>query len=308
MNKYKSGVAVFLFILFFTATALFSKNKEFSIIEPDKLTRYKEDRIAYQRIEKKVDLSKDDFTENYTITKDNSVENLLIVKDRKIHFISDGYEALSDIKMNKILKDSINKYVVNNDFWLNKINGKPDYIRVIYRRNDLMINANEEYVTKNFGAFFKSTRDRFIKLHVDKFRQMFNNRIESNFIITKKLLSYKLNPDNSDDIKQKFFISIKAKSTDGTVYYCEDSDGDGVTETFSVSRDDGFDWGLNSGPNIILIKSNSDKDIETQIGKLANDSVNGSTEEEQKTLQQFPSEKEVMNLMDQITPADKYYE
>jgi len=309
MKKYKSGVIVVLLILLFSsASDLFSKEKEYSIMDPDKISRYNEDRIVFQRIEKSKDVIKDDFIENYVITKDNSVENLFILKDRKIHFIVDGHDSVSEVQNFKFIQDSVNKYVANNDFWVNKINGKPDYIRVIYRRSDLMMNSNEEFVTTNFGPFYKTVRDKFIKLHVDKFRQLLRNRSESKLTIKKSLLSYRVNPENSTDIKQKFFMSAKAKANDGTVYYCEDADGDGITETFTATRDDGFDWGFESGPNLLVILGNTDKDIETFIGKLANESANGTVEEEKKMFEQFPAEKDVLNLMDQITPLDKFYE
>ncbi len=309
MKKYKSGIIGVLFILFFSVGSdLFSKAKEVSTIDPDKISRYYEDRIVYQRIEKKKDPAKDDFLENYSITTDNSIENLLVIKDRKIHFIADGYDSVSDVEKTKIIHDSVNKYVEGNDFWTNKINGKPDYIRVIYRRSNLMINSNEEFVTTNFGAFYKSVRDRFIKLHVDRFRELMKNRGEARVSINKKLLSYQVNPDNTNDIKQKFSISAKIKGTDSTVYFCEDADGDGITETFTATRDDGFDWGINSGPNLLCIMGNTDKDLETLIGKLVNEAVHGTVEEEKKMFQKFPTEKEIIDMMDQITPKDSFYE
>ncbi len=309
MKRYNSSITVILFILFFSITSdLLSKGKAFSILDPDKISKYNEDRIVYQRIEKKKDITKDDFIENNSITKDNSVENILIIKDRKMHFIVDGYDLLTDVQRTKIIQDTVKKYIENNDFWVNKINGKPDFIRVIYRRSNIIVNSNEEFVTTKFGDFYKSVRDRFIKMHVDKFRQLLRNRTESGLMVDKRLLSYKINPENSNDIKQKFYISVKAKSNDGTVYFCEDADGDGITETFTASRDDGFDWGLDSGPNLLCIMHNSDKIVENFIGKLANESAYGTIEEETKMLQQFPSEKDVLNLMDQVTPTDKFYE
>lgn len=295
-------------IILFLSISLFSKEKKFLLIVPDKISDYSRDRIAFQRIEKRVDPSKDDFTENYTVSKDNSVENLLIIKDKKIHFLSDGYDSVAEVLKTKVIMDSQNKYLENNDFWVNKINGKPDYVRILYRRNDLMVNINEEFVTNNFGAFYKSVRDRFLKLHVDKYRQLLKNRSESRLTITKRMLSYTVNPDKADDIRKKYFISARAKAMDGTVYYCEDADGDGITETFTASLNDGFDWGIDSGPNIIFITGNSDKDIETLIGKLVNDSVHGTVDEEKKMFQQFPTEKEVMDMMQQLTPPDIFYE
>jgi len=309
MKKYKSCAIAIVFILFLSSgSTLFSKEQKFSVIEPEKISQYKIDRIVFQRIEKKKNDSKDDFIENYTVTKDNSVENLLIIKDKKIHFIADGFDSISDVQKFKILSDSANKYVPDNDYWVNKINGKPDYIRVLYRRSDILINSNEEFVTTNFGAFYKSTRDKLIKMHVDKFRMLLTNKRESDLKVEKRLMSYSVNPGNSNDIKQKFYFSAKAKSIDGTIYFCEDADGDGITETFTASRDDGFDWGINSGPNLLCIIGNTDKELETIIGKLVKESIYGLAEEEKKAAQEVVSEKDIINLIDEVAPMDKFYE
>ncbi len=307
MRKNKPGaVIVMCFMLISVTFPLLSKEIPLLIIDPEKISRYKEDRIVFQRIEKKKNINKDDFIENYTVTKDNSVENLLIIKDSTIHFISDGFDSILDIQNIKTIKDSLNEYTLDNDFWKNKINGKPDYIRILNRRNNLLINSNEEFVTAKFGSFYKSVRDRFIKLHAERFHQLLKNRSESGLTVNKNLISS--NESYANNINQKFFFSVKAKASDGTIYYCEDADGDGITETFTATRDDGFDWGINSGPNILCIIGNNDKEIESFIGKLVNDSVIGTTEEEKRALQQFPSEKEVIDLMYKTTPADKTYE
>ena len=299
MRNYKYIVIslISIIILCYSAFNLYSKEKSYIKIEPDKISRYKEDRIAFQRIEKQPDIS-----------KDNSFENLLVIKDSKIYFITDGYDSPAEVIMKRDVMDAEYRYVENNDFWLNKINGKPDFVRVIYRRSDLLKNTTEEFTTTNFGTFYKSVRDKFINLHADKFRHLLKNRGEAKLTINKYLISYSVNPENSNDVKQKFFTSATAKAADETVYYCEDADGDGITETFSASRDDGFDWGINSGPNILLIYGNTDKDIETMIGKLTYESLNGTVDEEKKMFQEFPTEKEVINLMEQITPMDKFYE
>jgi len=312
MKKYKSGVVILLFIILFSySSALFPKEtreKAFSIIEPAKISRYTEDRIVFQRIERRKTADTDDYIENNTITKDNSVEDILIIKESKVHFIADGYDAISDVQSVKIINDSVNKYIEDNDYWMNKINGKPDYVRVMNRRSDMMINSNEEFVTTNFGTFYKSVRDKFIKLHVDKFRQLLRNRGESKLTVEKRIISFKINPERANDIKQKFYISAKAKANDGTVYFCEDADGDGITETFTADRNDGFDWGTGSGPNLLNIDGNTDKDIETLIGKLVNEAQHGTVEEEKKMFQQFPTEKNIIDMMDQVTPEEKIYE
>ena len=295
MRKYNSVVLI-LFILFFSGVSI-SKEKDHLILDPDKISRYSEDRIAFQRIENPEEQM-----------KDNSVENLLIIKNNKTYFIVDGYDIISEVQMKKIVMDAENKYIENNDFWLNKINGKPDYVRIIYRRSDLLKNTNEEFVTSNFGPFYKSVRDKFIKIHVDKFRILMKNRGESKLTVKRRLLSVKVNPDNPNDIKQRFFKSVTAKACDETVYYCEDADGDGITETFMATLDDGFDWGVGSGSNLILIRGNTDKDIETMIGKLVNEAENGTVEEEKKMFQEFPKEEDIHKMMEQITPIDNFYE
>ncbi len=291
-----------------SASALISKEKDFLTIDPDKISRYDEDRIAFQRIEKMKSITDDDYIKNYKLIVDNSAENLLVIRDKKIYFLVDGLDVVADVESTRNIKDALHEYVEENDFWANKINGKPDYVRIMYRRNDLMVNSNEEFVTTNFGQFYKTIRDRFIKLHVDRFRQLLKHRGDAKLTIKKRLLSFKVNPENTAEIKQKFYISAKAKANDGTVYMVEDADGDGITETFTATRDDGFDWGLGTGPNLLLIRGNTDKDLETMIGKLANEAVHGTVEEEKKMFQQFPTEKDVIDLMDQITPLDKIYE
>jgi len=295
MRKYY-GAFIAILILLFSGVS-FSKEKDYLILDPDKISRYNEDRITFQRIE----------TPDEQM-KDNSVENLLIIKDNKIYHIVDGYDIVSDVQLKKIVMDAENKYIENNDFWLNKINGKPDYVRIIYRRSDLLKNTNEEFVTSNFGQFYRSVRDKYIKLHVDKFKTLMKNRGESKLKVNKRLLSVKVNPDNPNDIKQRFYKSSSAKAGDETVYFCEDADGDGITETFMATIDDGFHWGVGSGPNLLIIRGNTDKDIETLIGKLVNESENGTVEEEKKMFQNFPKEEDIQKMMEHITPMDSFYE
>lgn len=294
----KSRYALIIILLFMLSTgSLISREKEYLILDVDKITRYKEDRIVFQRIERP-DVQ----------SQDNSVEALLVIKDSKSYFMSDGYDKVDEVKMKKIVMDSENKYIDNNDFWLNKINGKPDCVRIIYRRSDLLRNTNEEFVSSNFGQFYKSVRDGFIKMHVEKFRTLMKNRGESGLHVKKKQISMTVNPENSNDVKQKFFTSATGKSGDEVVYYCEDADGDGITETFMAYRNDGFDWGIGSGPNILMIYGNTDKDIETLIGKLVNEAENGTVEEEKKMFQEFPQEGDILRMIEDITPLDKFYE
>jgi len=303
----KNRLAIAGFIVLLLSIGLFSREEKFLLISPDKISDYTHDRIAFQRIEKRAGISKYDLKDPSSIM-DNSIESILIIKDKKIHFIADGYDPVTEVFRTKMIMDSQNKYIENNDIWTNKINGKPDYVRILYRRNDVLINTNEEFVTNNFGKFYKSVRDRFLKLHVEKYRKLLRNRNESRLSISKRELSYTVNPDKSDDIRKKYSISAKAKSLDGIVYFCEDADNDGITETFTANLNDGFDWGIESGPNIIFISGNTDKDIEALIGDLVKESVHGTADMEKKILQQFPTEKETTDLMKQLVPPDKFYE
>jgi hypothetical protein len=300
--------AIISLIIIGLSVNLISKEEKYSLISPEKISDYKHDRIAYQRIEKPAGILKYDLKKNFYPDIDNSVENLLIIRDRKIHFIADGYDPVKDVFRTKVIINAQNKYNESTDIWVNKINGKPDYVRMLYRRNDVMSNSNEEFVTNNFGAFYKSVRDTFLKLHVEKYRRLLKHRTESMLTINKREASYTVNPDRSDDVKKKYSISAKAKSMDGIVYYCEDADDDGITETFSATLNDGFNWGIDSGPNIIFIYGNTDKDIEKIIGNLVKESVYGTEENDKKILQQFPSEKDAGDLMQQLVPPDKFYE
>ena len=275
---------------------LLSKEKDFEIINVDMLSRYDEDRVAYQRIEKYIDP-----------LKDPSVEALLIIQDKKTYLMLDGYDALSNVQLNRLNSAVQNKYMLDEEYWPNNINGKPDYVRTVYRRSDLLVNANEEFVTTNFGAFYRSVRDKLLTKHVEKFRNLMRNRGESDMHIIKKPLPMGIYLTDEERKKAKIAISAKAKAKDETIYYCEDADGDGVTETFWVHSIDGFDWGYKSGPNIIFIYNNKDKDIETIIGKLANESVNGSVEDEKEVIKTFPKERDINDMIDWVTPLDQFY-
>jgi hypothetical protein len=296
MKKYRYALIIFV-IIAISSGALMSKEREYKILDPDKITRYKLERIVFQRIEK----SKDQ-------TKDNSAEALLVIRKNKAYCIIDGFDNVQDVLLKQTLMAAENQYIENNDFWVNKINGKPDCVRIKYRNSDLLRNSNEEFVSSNFGQFYKSTRDSFIKIHVEKFKNLMKNRGESGMHVDKRLISTKINREKENDINLKFFKSATAKSEDGIVYYCEDADGDGITETFMAYTNDGFDWGDGSGPNILMIYGNTDKDIETFIGKLVNESENGTVEEEKKMFQEFPPEQDVKKLMENLTPLDKYYD
>ncbi len=292
----KTVVIVIIAATFFLALELLSKERVLEIINLEKLSHYDEDRVAYQRIEKHVGFF-----------KDNSIEVLLVIKDKKAYLMMDGYDRMSDVKRKRYIKDVTREYISDEDLWVNKINGKPDFIKTAYRRSELMTNANEEFVTTNFGAFYRSVRDNLLVRHVEKFRHLMKNRGESQLQVTRKPVSLPIYASEEQRKNQKFSITARAKAMDETLYYCEDADGDGVTETFWVHRGDGFNWGYKSGPNVIFIYNNQEKEIETIIGKLANESVHGSVDEEKMLIQTFPKERDINDMIEWLAPMDKYF-
>ncbi len=285
---------LFTFVISFS-TGLISGVFDFLPIDLEKISTYDNDRVVFQSVEKSTDLA-----------RDNSFESLLIIKNRKMYLIVDGYDSpyLANIRKIKIAIQRIYGENENDLIWPNRINGKPDFIETTDRRVVLMKNSNEEFVSTNFGAFYKSIRDKFIKEHVQKFRQLMKNREESSMYVDVKRLPRPLYLTNVMGYKDKFSILAKAKAYDGTVYTCEDHDGDGVTETFTADGSDGFNWGYKSGPNLILIYKNTDKDIETLIGKLANEAVYGSVDEEKEMIETFPKEKDIDDMIKWLTPKN----
>jgi hypothetical protein len=285
---------LFCFILV-SAIGLFSREFDFIPLDAMQVSTYNNDRVVYQRIEK-----------SNTLLQDNSFEALLIIRDRKMYMMMDGRDSAADAKTRKF-KAEVQKVYGENEgdlIWTNKINGKPDFIQIIDRRTQVMVNANEEFVSTNFGTFYKSIRDKFIKEHVDKFHQIMRNRREADFYIERKPLRRSLYVDEMTKYVDRFYTFVRAKAFDGTMYSCEDADGDGVTETFIVHGRDGFDWGYNSGPNLLFIYKNTDKDIETLVGKLANEAVYGSVEDEKEMIETFPKERIIDDLIKWLTPKD----
>lgn len=283
------------FIVMLCSTSLFSRDFPFSPINPLKISSYDNDRVAFQHIEKNID-----------INSDNSHESLLVIKDRKMFLLTDGFDDPYEAKIRR-WKSAIQNENSENEFdliWPNKMNNKPDFIEIYDRRAMIMKNSNEEFVTSNFGAFYKSIRDKFIKEHVDKLHQILRNRKEADIFIDRKVLPRPIYIEDVNKHKDKYYTYVKARAYDGTIYACEDADGDGVTETFAVFAKDGFNWGYKSGPDLIFIYKNTDKDIETLIGKLANEVVFGNVDDEKDMIQTFPKERDIEAMIKWITPKD----
>lgn len=294
-----------LFIIILSGNAL-SDNSQNSIYNQDSyklvdiehITRYNEERLVLQHIEKEPS------TTGIPDIHDNSIETFLIIQGKRIYLIIDGYDNPEDVKNTRLTLEMENKLIP--DLWVNKIDNKPDYIRITERRVEILKKIDKEYVEKNFGNFYRNTRNKFIEKHVQIFKTLMKNRRESGLYVVKKLLPKR----TYDTGPTKFYTSATAKAADETVYFAEDADGDGITETFTVALPDGFSWGYKSGPNIIFIfnnrgdKSNPEranmKDIENIIGTLTNQAYYGTTEEEKELEKTFPKESEIGNMIDDI--------
>lgn len=295
LKKYVKLFTMIVICILLFSVCLLSREFEFLPIDVAKVSNYDLDRVVFQHIEKFVKIS-----------WDNCYENLLIIRDKRMYLIKDGFDFPSEAKARRWKTVLELRYEGKEDYlaWVNRINGKPDYIQVMDRHQEIMKNTNEEYVSSNFGVFYKNIRDKFIKEHVDKFRQVMRDRRDSDFYVERRPLPIPLRLEDATKYTDKFYTFARAKAFDGTMYSCEDADGDGVTETFLASENAGFNWGANSGPDLIIIYKNTDKDIETIIGKLANETISGSVEDEKNIIESFPKEKDISDLIKQVTPLN----
>lgn len=287
----KRGVVIgaFLLVAVFAGSA-FSTDIPFKYIDLKKVSRYHEDRIAFQHIERST-----------SPLIDNSLEVLLIIKGKKMFLIMDGYDDPAVVATKRHIMDMENMLIDDDALWVNRIDSTPNAVYITERRIDIMKSFDEKIVTDKFGASYKRVRDAFLKRHVDTFKQLMRNRKESGLIVERKPLPKPLYI-NAPKTETKYTTRVVAKTLDERIYYAEDADGDGITETFTVHLPDGFDWGIDSGPNIIIILDNKQKDIEAVIGKLATEAYNGTPEENDGIKQSFPSDSEIDTLIQEITP------
>lgn len=306
--------AVLLVTAALTGVQVVAKDIQFESIEIEYITRYDEDRVAYQQVEKDV-----------SPLYDNNLATLLIIKDRQVYLLKDGYDNPRDVRQQRLILEMENRLI--GDLWQNKIDGKPDYIRVTDRRVEVLKNFDEvkavveskkeakaetatdgkgeakDFVEKNFGSFFSSVRSALLKKHVMIFRQLMRDRRESGLIVDRYPLP-KPTYIGAPQV-QKFGISVVGKTIDEKVYYAEDADGDGITETFYVDIPDGFSWGYNSGPNIIFINNNKQKEVQDIIGSLTRDAYYGTKEEEEHILKTFPKDIDIIQQYDLAIPETK---
>ncbi|MBN2039281.1 MAG: hypothetical protein JW864_04530 [Spirochaetes bacterium] len=261
---------------------VFSTEINYTPIEVLGLTRYTEDRVAFQHIQIP---AANEFFEN-----DTSLASLLIVKNNQVYLFRDGYDDSAKIKMETYVMEL--RRELPKDLWINKVNSKPDYIKITDRKSEKMLNVKEEFVEKNFGDFYRNVRNSFIQKHVKVFYQLMRNRTESGLYLDRQPIS----PPAFQEVKEpaKYSMVVKAKAINDLIYFAEDADGDGVTETFYVNYDDGFNWGFKSGPNIIFIYKNKEEDIKQLIGKLCYSAYYGTEQEEKNILKTFPKDSEII--------------
>ena len=292
MLKKKTVLLVLVALIFTISPVMAKKGIKYKTIKLKNVSRYSEDRMAFQRIERT----------DYDARVDNSLECLLIIKNRKMYLIKDGSDNAKLVEMNRIILETENRLIP--DLWKNKVNNKPDYIKVTDRRIEILKKADETFVDKNFGDFYRKARNRLIQTHVDIFTNMMINRKESGLYVEKKPIPKRL----KDTGPTKYSTVVKGKMSGGTIYYAADADGDGITETFTVRLADGFNWGYKSGPNILFIynnnksvkKDSNNAEIEKIIGKLAHDAYYGTPREEKIIQETFPKTAEINDMMDDI--------
>ena len=284
---------VLLFVMAFSCVLLFNLNDGYSadnvsltnidyrLIETNDITRYNEDRVAFQHIQ---------LPGSTSYKQDNAISSLLIIKDNQIYLFRDGYDDVKKVQMEGYIQEI--RQELPRDLWANKINSKPDYVRISDRRTEKLLNVKEDFVEKNFGDFYRTVRNSLIQKHVLVFRRLMKERIESEAYLVRKPIS----PPAFQEVKEptKLTTTITAKAIDGTIYFAEDSDGDDVTETFYVSFEDGFNWGFKSGPNILFIYNNKEEDLKQLMGKLCYEAYYGTPEEEALILKTFPKESEII--------------
>lgn len=266
-------------ILLLSSAMVISKDFDFQLISLENVSRYTEDRVAYQQIQ---------LNEKQALASprvDSAFASLLIIRDGKMYLIKDGYDNPAELETKRLLLEIQDQLTGNLS--LNEINGKPDFIRITDRRIEVMKKVNEDFVMQNFGKFYTNVRDEFLTKHITLFRNLMIGRADSNIIVTRTPIP-RLTKLGGAVEETKFAISVSARSRDEKIYYAEDADGDGITETLTVNINDGFHWGFKSGPNIIFIYQNKDPEIQKLIGNLTKDAYFG-TEEEQATLKKSMS-------------------
>ena len=249
-------------------------------IELSKISRYFEDRIVFQHVQ----------FPGFSRNEDNSIASLLVVKNNEAFLFRDGYDDPKKVAFEAYFQDIKREKLT--DLWENKIDSKPDYIRIASKRIEKFLNSNKDYTEKTSGDEYRNIRNSFISYHISVFKQLMMNRVDSEFNLQR-------NPIFPPAFKElnataQFSTTITARALNDYIYYAGDKDGDEVTETFYVTMKDSFNWGYKSGPNIIFIYNNNEEDIKKLIGNLCHDAYFGTSEEEASLAKMIPNEKEIL--------------
>jgi len=265
---FRGKSAIVLCILLLMASSVYSRDLSYKEITLDEVSRYNEDRIAYQQIEYVID-------PEVHQKQDTSSASLLIIKDKQMYLFKDGYDDPRIVEENRIIKEMENRLVVN-DMWARAIDGKPDYLLITDRRVEVqkkfVVAEKNDNLSQRYCDFYTKMRDSFIQKHVNIFRGLIINRKDADFRMERLPIPKTIR----DEGPTKYYTYVVAKTKDGQVYYAEDSDGDGVTETFSVELPDGFHWGSQSGPNILFILKNRQENVKAMIGTLTREAYEGT--------------------------------
>ncbi len=296
-TKIAGFFALIISILVILPAAGISKDLSYKEITIEGISRYNEDRIAYQQVEYVIDPEEHQ-------SQDTSLASLLIIEDKKMYLFKDGYDDPKIVEQNRIIKEMENR-LVQNELWERAITGKPNYLVITDRRTEVLrkvvVAGSNDTIPQRYCDFYTKMRNAFIQKHVAIFKGLMINRKDSDVEAIRKPIPKHLN----DNGPTKYFTCVTAKTKDGVVYYAEDADGDGVTETFTVELPDGFHWGFKSGPNIIFILKNKQEDIKGMIGTLTKDAYEGTAEEEKIINKQFDKlDKEIPVLMDDLIKMD----
>lgn len=276
----------------FPGQLLLARSKNFTMINVEKLSRYDEDRILYQHFEKP-------YNEFAPDAQDNSIAALMVIKDKNVYLFKDGYDDPEAVRNNKILHDRGNQFLP--DLWPNKIEGVPNFVMITDRKIELQRNATKEFVANNYKDFYLDVRNRFLKKHAAIFLSLIVNRKDIEIAVDRTRIPRKMS--DGDTVKYSTWVSART-GDGGTVYYAEDADGDGISETFMVHSSDGFGWGFKTGTNLINIQNNTQKDIESIIGWLTNTAYAGSPIEDELIKKTFPSSGTVGDMIDDIYYID----
>lgn len=285
-----------LFITFFIALPVIARDLSYLEIDIEDISRYDEDRITYQQVEYIADPEQHQ-------SQDTSVATLLIIRDRKMYLFKDGYDDHKIVEENRIIKEMENQ-LIQNELWEKKIDGKPDFLIITDRRREIMKRLTTkptDNISDTYGNYYANIRDTFLKEHIRVFRSIIINRRDSDVEVIRKPIPKRLGYEG----ETKYYTSVTAKTKDGVIYFAEDSDGDGVTETFSVDLKDGFNWGYKSGANIIFIYKNSQENIKTLIKDLAREALEGTSEEENIINREFSTlEADTKKLIEDLVRMD----